>query len=262
MADEKEIERRGHIVGFREAIANAANCSDDDFFTWFNDATDKEAAFVRGSWDFMLHIAQPASRFLSKPEEKVALEIGYGGGRILAAASRCFGKVIGVDVHENNDKVERELKKRGANNFELIKTDGSELPLGDDAVDFVYSFIVLQHIEKYQIFKRYFQEIYRVLRPNGLAVLYFGRKYFFSMNSNSRCLYLIDRIAEGFLLSKGFQELPARVNCTNLIVSLSHAKRLSKSIGFEILGDLVSHKKVPDGLSLFGGQNGLVMRKR
>ncbi len=258
----KDIEERGHILGFREEIANVANSSDDEFFGWFDNAKDKDASFVRGGWDFMLHIAQPAARYLSNPEDKVALEIGHGGGRILAAASRCFRKIIGVDVHDNNEKVEKELRERGVTNFRLIKTGGEQLPLEDATCDFVYSFIVLQHVERYRTFEMYLRESLRVLKPNGIAVLYFGRRCFWSLGRTSKCLYLIDRIAESVLLSKGFEELPARVNCTNLIVSLSHSKRLSKDIGFEVLRDLVSRKRVPDGTDSYGGQNGLVIRKR
>ena len=102
MAIGKEIEKRGHIHGFREEISKAANLTDDEFFTWFDSSKDKDAAFVRGNWDFMVHIASPAAKFLSSPEEKVVLEVGHGGGRILAAASRYFGNAIGVDIHENN----------------------------------------------------------------------------------------------------------------------------------------------------------------
>ena len=261
MATGKEIEKRGHIVGFREEISKAAASSDDDFFVWFDTARDKDTAFVRGSWDFTIHIALPASPFLSKPEDKVALEIGHGGGRILAAASRHFKNVIGVDIHDHNQIVEDELRQRGIGNFRLIKTNGKEFPLEDSTVDFVYSFIVLQHIEKYDIFKKYLHETNRVLNTNGIAVLYFGRKYLLSANRSSRLLYWIDRFGERILLPGGFQELPARVNETNLIVSLSSAKSLARRIGLEVLSELVSHKKVPDGVNLFGGQNGLVLRK-
>ena len=142
----KEVETRGHIVGFREEISKAAASSDDEFFTWFASAKDKDAAFVKGSWDFTIHIALPASRFLSKPEDKVALEIGHGGGRILAAASRHFKNVIGIDIHDHNQKVESELKQRGVSNFRLIKTDGREIPLENASVDFVYSFMTFKNI--------------------------------------------------------------------------------------------------------------------
>jgi ubiquinone/menaquinone biosynthesis C-methylase UbiE len=261
MAAGKEIEKRGHITGFKEEISKAAASTDDTFFTWFDNARDKDASFIRGTWDFMVHIALPSSPFLSAPEEKVALEIGHGGGRILAAASRSFMQVIGIDIHENHEKVASELKRRGINNFRLINTEGKEIPVEDSSIDFVYSFIVLQHVEKLKVFENYLKESYRILKPNGIAVLYFGRKYVLSFNKKSKLLYLIDRFAERFLLSKGFQEIPARVNQTNLRVSLSHAKSSAKKTGFEILSELVSRRKVPDGITSYGGQNGLVLKK-
>ncbi len=231
------------------------------FFTWFDHAKDKEAAFVRGSWDFIVHIALPSTKFLSVPEEKIALEIGHGGGRILSAASRYFREVIGIDIHENNNKVEHGLKRRGINNFTLIKTEGSDIPIDNDSVDLLYSFIVLQHVERMEVFNKYLNETYRILKPDGIAVLFFGRKYVLSINRSSRICYYINTLAERFLLPKGFQELPAKLNCINLFVSLSHAKSLARIAGFEILSGLVSHKKVPDGTKLYGGQNGLVIRK-
>jgi len=262
MATGKEIESRSHIVGFREEISRAATSSDDDFFTWFDSAKDKDTAFIRGSWDFMIHIALPASRFLSTPEDKIALEIGHGGGRMLAAASRHFKYVIGSDIHDHNQKVENELQQRGISNFHLIRTQGKELPLRDSSVDLVYSFIVFQHIENYDIFKKYLLETNRVLKTNGIAVLYFGRKSLLSVNRSSKFLYWIDRFVEPILIPKGFHEFSARVNATNLIVSLAHAKSLARRAGFEVLSTLVSHKKVPDGIKLYGGQNGLVLRKK
>ena len=261
MAIGKEIETRGHITGFQEEIAKAANSSENDFFTWFADAKDKDAAFIRGNWDFSIHIVQACARFLSNPEEKVALEIGHGGGRVIAAASRYFKQVIGIDVHENNSRVEDELKNRGVRNLRLEKTNGREIPLGDATVDFIYSFVVLQHVEKMGIFEKYLQESSRVLKKDGIAVLYFGRRCSFSVNKTSRLLYLLDRMAEIVFLPNGYRELPARVNETNLIVSLPKAKRLARNAGFEILGDLVSRKIVPDGVRLYGGQNGLILRK-
>jgi len=209
----------------------------------------------------MVHVALPSANFLSTPEEKVALEIGHGGGRLLAAASRCFSNVIGVDIHNNNEKVELELKRRGINNFQLIKTEGRDIPVEMDCVDLVYSFIVLQHVEKMQVFENYLHETYRILKPNGIAVLYFGRKCILSTNRASRMLYSVDRFAERILLRRGFQELVSKVNCINLIVSLSHAKSLVRNACFEVLTELVSRKKVPDGIKLYGGQNGLVIRK-
>ncbi len=261
MATGRDIENRGHITGFKEEISKAASSSDNDFFTWFDSARDKEAAFIKGSWDFMQHIAYPSLKFLTGQEDKVALEIGHGGGRLLAAASPYFKSVIGVDIHENNQLVEDELKMRGINNFQLIKTKGSDIPVNNASIDFVYSFIVLQHVETLNIFKEYLKEAGRVLKPGGIAVIYFGRKKMLSGKTSSRALYFIDKIAERFLLLKGFHELPAKVNVTNLIISLSYAKSLAKNNGLEILADLVSYKKGQNDKIIFGGQNGLLLRR-
>lgn len=261
MATGEKIETRGHVVGFREEIDRAARRGKDAFFTWFDSAQNTDVVFLRGQWDFMVHIGLPLSKYLSNPEDKIALEIGHGGGRILLAACRSFKKVIGVDVHNNNKLVEAELRSRGVSNFELFKTDGSTIPVKDSIVDIVYSFIVLQHIEKIDVFNRYLKETCRVLKSGGIAVLYFGRKCFYSLNSSYRFNYLIDCFLERFLLIKGFEELPAKVNCKNLIVSLRYAEKLTKGCGFLTLKKCVSHKKVPDGISLYGGQHGLVLKK-
>jgi len=257
-----EIEKRGHITGFREEIAKASNISEDAFFTWFNESKDKDTSFLRGHWDFAFHILRPSWRFITAPEDKTVLEIGYGGGRLLAAASRYFSFVVGVDIHENSQIVHDELVAAGITNFRLINTNGSSIPLESENIDFVYSFIVLQHVEKYEIFVSYLRETYRVLKPGGIAVLYFGRKTCFSPNRRSRLLVLADRVLEKILLTRGFRERPARVNEINLVIGKSHAKRLVKSIGFKILEEMVSRKKVPDGISKFGGQHGLVLAKQ
>ncbi|NIP24282.1 MAG: class I SAM-dependent methyltransferase [Phycisphaerae bacterium] len=261
MATGKETETRSHIIGFKDEIDKAAQQSKDTFFTWFSSANDTDMAFVRGHWDFIIHIALPLSKYITQPETKVALEIGHGGGRILSAASRGFQKVIGVDIHDNNRLVEEELRKRGITNIELLKTDGQTIPIEDNSIDVVYSFIVLQHIERIKIFKGYLAESYRILKPGGLALLYFGRKYFFSINRKSRILYWIDCLLEELVLRQGFQEIPARVNETNLQISVSFAKKTARLSGFQVLGKVVSHKKVPDGINLYGGQHGLILKK-
>jgi len=257
----KDIERRGHVVGFREAIAAAAGQGEDYFFGWFDNGKDKESSFIRGHWDFMFHVALPMAPYMANPEDKVALEIGHGGGRLLAAASRSFRQVIGTDIHNHNAQVDEALRERGVCNSLLFRTDGATLPVPSNAIDCVYSFIVLQHVEKLSVFKRYLEETYRILKPEGVAVLYFGRKYGWSFNRSSRWLYLADRFTERFRLRRGFEELPARVNGTNLKVSLSYASALAGSTGFSVMQTLVSRRRVPDGIARYGGQNGLVLRK-
>ena len=261
MATGNKIEDRGHILGFREEIDSTARHSTNSFFTWFDNAEDADTAFIRGQWDFMVHIGLPLSPYISQPEKKIALEIGHGGGRILAAACRSFKKTIGIDIHDSNELVDRELRKRGVSNFNLLRVDGRNIPVEDHSVEIVYSFIVLQHVEKIVIFKNYLQETYRILRPGGVAILYFGRKYFFSKNRKSKILYWFDCFIEKLFLRNGFKEKTARVNETNLLVSSNFCRKFSNEIGFRVLEKVVSRKRVPDGMNLYGGQHGLILKK-
>lgn len=250
------------IIGFRKVISQAKNKSKENFFTWFNSAKNTEDSFKKGKFDFFFHIFLPIKKFLRDANKKTILEIGHGGCRILAAAAAFFNEAIGVDIHNENAYVLKELNKRGINNVKLFKTDGRSIPVPDCSIDVVYSFIVLQHVEKIDIFKEYLKETYRVLRFGGIAILYFGRLYKFSFNRSSKILYLIDRIYEKFRFNKGYLEIPnVKINHTNLRISLAYAKKYVKSLNFKNLKTTVSYRQSQDRRILYGSQNGLLLKK-
>lgn len=164
-----------HIALYSNAIARCV--SDDEFDLWFNRTGTANNSRVNGFWDFANHIATPKARFhLGNPQDKVALEIGCGGGRMLAAASYFFRRVIGLDIHASLDRVRGQLDKRGIRNFDLIRGDGMKIPLPAKSVDFVYSFIVFQHLQSFDAFVSYVKETHRCLKHGGLAHLYYAKK--------------------------------------------------------------------------------------
>lgn len=260
MAIGEKIENRNHIVGFREEIS-AAGSDENQFFTWFDAAENAKASFIKGAWDFSYHVATPSSRYVNSPQDKVALEIGVGGGRLIASASRYFDRVIGVDIHESLDLTQKKLEQMGCKNVELLKCDGVTIPVPSNSVDFVYSFIVFNHLEKVPIVDGYLNEIQRILKPGGTAVVYFGRLALLSHNRRSSVLYFLDRLVEVVLLPRGWKELPARVNCTNIIFSLGHFKSKLRKRGFRIFTTMSSRKKVPDNVEKFGMQHGVIFGK-
>ena len=256
-----DIERRGHITGFREEISKAAESSEDEFFRWFDAAGSAEESFIRGEWDFALHVAGKIAPWIETPEKKTILEIGYGGGRILSAAARAFQKAVGVDIHGHHEFVAKALAERGMKNLELLATDGSSIACPDSSIDVVYSFIVMQHMERIAIWQSYLRETYRIMKPGGVAMLYFGRWAPLTLGKRRPFAYWAERFCERFFLPKGYKELPAHVNDTNLIVTLPYAKNFARSLGFEVLGVTVSRRRVPDGLSILGSQHGLILSK-
>ncbi len=262
MATGKEIEQRSHITGFQEEIDKASSVSRDHFLTWFDTAKDGNSAYIRGSWDFSCHIAPFLMGLLKSPEESTVLEIGSGGGRILAAASRHFRQAIGVDIHQHNDLVNRELISRGISNITLLRGDGRSLPVDDRSVDLIYSFIVLQHVERLAIFESYIRETARVLKPGGIAILYFGRWQWLSHMKTGQWRVIADRFLERIRLPSGYEERPTVVNEINLVVTLSKAIKLAHAAGFEVLTTMTSRRRLPDDARLPGAQHGLVLRRK
>ena len=59
------------MQGFRREIKKAANRSNQAFFIWFDSASDTKAAFVRGAWDFSLHIALSLAPYVSGVEASI-----------------------------------------------------------------------------------------------------------------------------------------------------------------------------------------------
>ena len=253
-----------HVPGFRESI-DAVSADQDAFFRWFNNDASLVDATFSGAWDFSWHIAAPLARHLGRSVTAdggmTALEIGCGGGRMLGHAARMFPRVIGVDVHDHLDAVGRRLAEVGIDNVDLRRCDGLSLPCDDASVDVVYSFIVFQHLEKIAILIAYLRESFRVLKPGGLAMIYAGRQARLSLHRRSRLLLLCDLLLEPFSLPRGYREIPAAVNSTNLRVSRSFMRVRARGVGFQTIETCVSRRNIPQDTARFGGQHGFLLRK-
>jgi len=250
---------QNHIGGFQKEIHKVSKRSKTVFFNWFNETGgDLEISFLKGQCDFFAFILMPILQELKNMKLKVALEIGYGGGRLLLPATKIFKKAIGIDVHNDGQIVERELKRRGAKNFILIKNNGKKIPLKEESVDFVYSFIVLQHIGNINIFNGYLKETHRVLRKGGYAILFFGRLHSLSQGRSAKMLYCLDKLLEK-IDPREYREIKTRVNCVNLKISLDYAKKQANKLGFSLIKTGIS-KKPPD-LEKYGGQYFILLKK-
>jgi SAM-dependent methyltransferase len=96
------------------------------------------------------------------------LEIGCGVGRMTRMLARIFAQVTALDI---SDEMVARARENTADlpNVSVLLGDGATLrPLASDAYDFVFSFIVFQHIPSLEIIASYCREAHRVLKPGGL----------------------------------------------------------------------------------------------
>lgn len=99
------------------------------------------------------------------------LEIGCGVGRMTKRLSELAGSVVAADVsQEMLNRAQANLAERSNIEYVLVPGNGT-LPLPDDSIDVVVSYITLQHVPSRIDQLRYLQESARVLTAGGrLAV--------------------------------------------------------------------------------------------
>ena len=101
------------------------------------------------------------------PPNMVIADLGCGTGEVLAGIAPAAGSVIGIDREAVMLDAARQRTQHLSN--VSIRAGGLErLPLENNEVDAVLCMLVLHHVKNPHVV---FQEIARVLRPNGTMVL-------------------------------------------------------------------------------------------
>jgi ubiquinone/menaquinone biosynthesis C-methylase UbiE len=123
-------------------------------------------------WDYCAAVGNPFS-IGEFPKGSTVLDLGCGAGVDLCVAALLVGeggKAIGVDITPLMvETASRHTKKAGLNNVEVIEGHLEHLPVENESVDIVISNGAINLASSKQ---KVFEEIYRVLKPDGK--LYFA----------------------------------------------------------------------------------------
>jgi ubiquinone/menaquinone biosynthesis C-methylase UbiE len=124
---------------------------------------------ARGYRDQMFEVLYP---FAQPKEGDRVLEIGSGVGWIMQVMLEKFptGEITGLDISEN--MIRRAQERFSDPKAQFVLYDGFNFPFSDNYFPVIYSCAALQHIEKHVAFLL-MREIYRVLAPQGHAILHF-----------------------------------------------------------------------------------------
>ena len=173
----KKLERKDKIVE-NSWKTHPEKFSGDmlSYQNWFDSCDSIKSCIAKGEIDFHNRIlTNDLYKFVGDPRDKSAFDIGFGGGRLMLAASRVFKNVSGVDVLSDDARTmtKKFLEENGLENYRLYNPENIN-SIKDSSIDFVYSYIVFQHFSSIDYFHKYFSNIKRILKPGGVGVIFFG----------------------------------------------------------------------------------------
>jgi len=153
-------------VGMMQHEWEQRAAEDARFYICTDVPADDASFFASGARDYDRHVRPFLCARAFDPRGKTALEIGCGVGRMTTAFSEEFGEAVGIDV---SAEMVKKAQARGVPRARYLLGSGCDLSgVADASVDFVFSYIVFQHIPEKAVILRYFAEAARVLRPGGL----------------------------------------------------------------------------------------------
>jgi SAM-dependent methyltransferase len=114
------------------------------------------------------------------------LELGCGAGRMTRSFARRFGQVYAFDLSCEMLSRARQIHS-GETNILWLLSNGVDLAcVASDSMDFVLSYLVLQHLPEEALALEYIREMSRVLRPGGTFLFQFNSCFTPTMNWRGR----------------------------------------------------------------------------
>lgn len=99
---------------------------------------------------------------------KIVLDAGCGDGEKIDYFYQRAKEIYGIDINKD-DLREAKEKYRREENIHVVNGSVEDIPFDSATFDVVYSCWVIEHLKKPDIF---LDEVYRILKPGGLLILW------------------------------------------------------------------------------------------
>lgn len=147
---------------------------------------DLESFLTSGEEDFQRLVAPALTRCGLPVAGERMLEVGCGAGRMTHSFARRFARVYALDLSLEMLGRARQIHTE-QKNILWLTSNGSDLSfIASDSMDFVFSYLVLQHLPREMLVFEYVREMLRVLRPGGMMLFQFNGGFAPTMNWRGR----------------------------------------------------------------------------
>ena len=155
---------------------------------------DVESFLASGEEDFQRMVA-PVMERVGVKTTGAMLELGCGAGRMTGSFARRWQRAYALDISQEMLGKARRIHQ-GASNIGWLLGNGTDLNcVATGAIDFVFSYLVLQHLPDAQLIQNYVVEMLRVLKPGSAALFQFNGAAAPTMNMRGRTAWaLVDAL--------------------------------------------------------------------
>ncbi len=163
-------------------VCDAADWFDPELQKIIQEELQEPARFHRKQWEFAIIFLALKKHGMLDPA-KVGLSVGGGNERVLYAIARHIRHLTVTDLYDQNtdwdcartDDPDLFIKQSKPfpvedNKIQALRMDMRQLDFEDQSFDFCYSSCAIEHIGEYGDFLQHFNEVYRVLKTNGIYV--------------------------------------------------------------------------------------------
>jgi len=168
---------------------------------------DEASFFASGNEDYVRLVDPILQKVQFDPAGKTMAELGCGAGRMTRSFAQRFQSVTAVDISEEMQSRAKSYLESFPNIRWVLSGGGALSEIQSDSIDFVFSYLVLQHMPSKQLVCGAVNEMIRILRPEGVFLFQFNGSHQPTMNWKGRA---ISSVLDG-LASLGLRAASRRI---------------------------------------------------